>query len=216
VKHIYCISGLGADHRVFSKIKCPGYELHYIKWLIPLKNEFISDYSKRLIHQVHHPEPILIGVSFGGLMCIEIAKHIKTTALILISAIKHEKELPIWMKMAGRVKLNKVVPLHSSRLLEPIENYRLGLETLEEKQMVNDYRKHADQRFVDWAINAVLNWKNKEVPANTFHIHGSTDKIFPLKRIKADCIISGGGHMMVMNRGGEVSGCINNILEQLV
>jgi pimeloyl-ACP methyl ester carboxylesterase len=214
VNHIYCISGLGADQRVFSKIKCEDCEMHYIKWLIPLKNETITDYAKRLSHQVHHQEPILIGLSFGGIMSIEISRHIKTKAIILISTIKKDKELPTWMRLSGKLRLHKVIPLHSFRALAPLENYKLGLETSEERQMVNDYRKHADQGFVNWAINAVLNWKSKDVPPNTFHIHGSRDKIFPIRRLKADHVIKG-GHMMVLNRSEEVSECINSILKRI-
>jgi esterase/lipase len=214
VEHIYCVSGLGADQRAFSKIKCEGCEMHYIKWLIPLNNESISDYSKRLIHQIHHAEPILIGLSFGGIMCIEISRHIKTKALILISTIKKDKELPGWLRLSGQLRLHKIIPLHSFSMLAPLENYKLGLETDEEKHMVNEYRKHADQRFVDWAINALLNWKSKDVPTNTFHIHGSNDRIFPIKRVKADHIIKG-GHMMVLNRSEEVSECINSILRRI-
>jgi pimeloyl-ACP methyl ester carboxylesterase len=211
---IYCISGLGADQRVFSKLDCPGYEVHYIKWLIPLKEESIGDYAKRLIHQIRHPKPILIGVSFGGMMCIEIAKHIKVSGIILISSIKYDAEMPRWMRLSGKFKVNKLFKLRFMKFLEPIENYRLGLETKEERNMVHDYRKNVDRKFLNWSINAVLNWKNKDVPANTFHIHGSKDKIFPIRKIKPDHNIHG-GHMMILNRSKEVNEVVNSILKKI-
>jgi len=205
---------MGADERAFSKIECEGSEMHYIKWLVPLKNESIGDYSKRLTHQIHHPEPILIGLSFGGIMCIEISKHIKTKAIILISTIKQDKELPAWMKLSGKVRLHKILPLHSFRLIEPFENYKLGIETAEERKMVHEFRMTVSQRFVNWAIDAVLNWKSEEIPPNTYHIHGSKDRIFPVRNVKADHVING-GHMMVMNRSKEVSESINAILRKI-
>lgn len=214
MKHIYCISGLGADKRAFSKIDCHGYEVHYIKWLVPLKKESISDYAKRLMHQIHHPEPVLIGLSFGGIMCIEIARHIKTRAVILISSIKQDSELPMWMKLSGKLKVHKIIPLHSTKLIEPFENYKLGIETAEEKKMVHEFRMEVNQRFVNWAIDAVLNWKNHDIPPNTYQIHGKNDRIFPIRKVKADYVING-GHMMVMNRSKEVSDSINSILKKI-
>lgn len=134
MEHIYCISGLGADERVFSKFKFPQYEIHYIKWITPEKNESIESYAKRIIHQIHHDEPILIGLSFGGIMCVEIARHIKIALIIIISSIKLNNEMPLWMQLAGRLKLNRLMPMRSFKLIEPLENFNLGVKTKEEKR----------------------------------------------------------------------------------
>src|SRR6188768_3452252 len=144
MKHIYCISGLGADERVFSKFQFPGHEIHFIKWIKPDKNESIESYAKRLITQIHHDKPILIGLSFGGIMCIEIARQIKTELIIIISSIKSSDEMPLWMRLSGRLKLNRLFPMRSFKLIEPLEDYNLGVRSKEEKQMVNEYRKNID------------------------------------------------------------------------
>lgn len=212
MKHIYCISGLGADERVFQKFEFPGHEIHFIKWNIPLKNETIHSYAKRLTRQIHHQNPILAGLSFGGMMCIEIAKHIETEKVILISTIKSFKEMPVWMRLSGKLRLNKIFPMRSFKLIEPLENYNLGLETKEEVEMVSFYRKNIDRNYSNWSINQILNWKNNWLPQNIFHIHGTKDRIFPIKKIKADHIINTGGHLMIMNRANEVHQCISTIL----
>ncbi len=54
MKHIYCLSGFGADERVFRKMNFPGHELHYIKWITPEKNDTAESYAKKLIQQIHH------------------------------------------------------------------------------------------------------------------------------------------------------------------
>src|SRR5687767_10440822 len=110
MKHIYCISGLGADERVFSKLKIAGFQTHHIKWMIPEKDERVESYAKRLTMQIQHHNPVLIGHSFGGIMCIEIARLIQTEAVILISSIKSETELPLWMRIPGKLKLNRLFP----------------------------------------------------------------------------------------------------------
>jgi surfactin synthase thioesterase subunit len=216
VKHIYCISGLGADERVFASLHLPGYQLHFIKWILPMKNESIESYAKRLTEQVHHSNPVLIGLSFGGIMCIEIAKHIATELIIIISSIKMDGELPLWMRVSGKLKLNRLLPMRSFKIIEPIENYNLGVKTKAEKEMVGDYRKQVDPAYTSWAINAILNWKNEKAPQNLYHIHGDRDRIFSIKKIKPDYTIQNGGHLMVMQQSKEVNECIKAILEKKV
>ena len=213
MKHIYCISGLGADERVFSKFEFPNYQVHFIKWITPVKDEPIESYAKRLSTQIHHEDPVLIGLSFGGIMCIEIARLIKARLIIIISSIKSSDELPLWMQLSGKLKLNRLFPMRSFKLIEPLENYNLGVKTKAEKQMVNDYRKNIDTAYSNWAINAILNWKNKKAPENLYHIHGSKDRIFSLKKIKPDYTIRDGGHLMILNKSDEVNQCINTILQ---
>ena len=212
MKHIYCISGFGSDEKVFSKLTFTGYETHFIKWIIPVKNESISSYAKRLAEQIHHDKPVLIGLSFGGMMCIEIAKILPIQKIILISSIKSFHELPFWMRLSGKLKLDKVLPLKTFKLIEPLQDYNLGIETIDEKELVHLYRRKINQQYSNWAVNTILNWKNEHLPENLFHIHGAKDRIFPLKKVKPDYIVNTGGHLMIMNRHNMVNEYINNIL----
>jgi len=67
---------LGADEKAFSHLKIDGFNLVFIPWLMPDKNEPISKYAKRMAISITDKEPVLIGLSFGGIMCIEIARMI--------------------------------------------------------------------------------------------------------------------------------------------
>ncbi len=212
MRHIYCISGFGADERVFSKLNFKELEFHFLPWFTPIKNETIEGYAKRMSESIMHEEPILLGLSFGGIMSIEIAKQISTSKIILISSIKSFREMPLWMRLTGKLKLDKVVPLKTFKLIEPIENYNLGIENNEELKLVQEYRATISQQYTKWANHQIVNWKNEWIPENLAHIHGGRDHIFPIKNIKADYIIPDGGHFMIMNRAAEV----NNIIERIM
>ena len=212
MKHIYCISGFGADERVFSKLDFGDHPIHFISWLTPLKKESIEQYAKRMGEKIQHDNPILLGLSFGGIMCIEIAKIIKTHKVILISSIKSFREMPLWMRFAGKSKLDKFFPLKSFRIIEPIENYNLGIENGDELKLVREYRRNVGRQYTNWAIHQILHWKNEWLPGDLIHIHGDKDHIFPIKNIKADFIITGGGHFMIMNRTEKVNGIIKELL----
>ena len=212
MKHIYCISGFGADERVFSKLDFGDHSIHFISWLTPVKKESIEEYAKRMSEKIQHENPILTGLSFGGIMSIEIAKIIKTHKIILISSVKSFHEIPLWMRLAGKSKLNKFFPLKSFRIFEPIQNYNLGIENVDELKLVREYRRNIGQQYTDWAIHQILYWKNERQPENLIQIHGGKDHIFPIKNIKADYIIPDGGHFMIMNRSEKVNGIVKRLL----
>lgn len=214
-KIIYCISGLGADEKIFAKLQfTTGYRLKHIPWLKPGKNESIADYATRMRQSIDEELPILLGVSFGGIMAIEIARQIAVKKLILVSSVKSTLEIPAWMRWAGRWKINKMVPIRSYKFTERIDNSRLGVSNEEEKEIARYYRRNADPVYLKWAVNQVLNWKNDWLPEAVLHVHGNRDKIFPVQKISNVAVIQEGTHFMVYNRAGEVSAVINEWLEK--
>lgn len=190
----------------------PGYKLEHVLWLTPGKNEPLEAYAKRMAEQIKEPHPVLMGLSFGGMMCIEIAKLVDAEKVILISSIPSFKQMPLWMRAAGKLKLNKIIPVHAyTRVLEPVQNYHMGVKTKEEIEIVRQYRKNVSRVYLDWAVNAVLNWKNNWQPSKLYHIHGDADRIFPLKKVNPDYIVKGGTHFMIFSRAKEVNDCLSLI-----
>lgn len=210
---IYCISGLGATAKAFSKLKIDGHRLQVIEWLQPLHNETIEAYAARMAAAIKEDNPILLGLSFGGMMCIEMAKHIPVKKIILVSSIKTKYELPFWMKAVAKTGLHKISPLKTnSRLTRPVQNFFLGTHTAEDKEVAIQFRRNADVVYVRWAIDKVLNWQNTLLPTGVIHIHGSADKMFPIKKVSATATIKNGGHFMIMNKAPEVSAAISSYL----
>jgi pimeloyl-ACP methyl ester carboxylesterase len=213
MKTIYCISGLGADERAFSKLTIEGYRLHVIQWLKPFAKETIEQYAARMRETIADENPVLMGLSFGGMICAEIAKQITVEKIILISSVKSLHELPGWMGVVAKLRLNKMVPLkRTSKFSEQIQDFFLGISTPEEKAIVAVSRKKDNREYIYWAVNQVINWKNNWQHQAIFHIHGDKDKIFPVKKVNATYIIKNAGHFMIMNRADEVSGYINQIM----
>jgi hypothetical protein len=48
--------------------------------------------------------------------------------------------------------------------------------------------------------------------SNVIRIHGSKDKLFPLRNTHADYVIEGGEHFMIVQRGEEISLLLNKLL----
>ena len=208
---IYCISGMGADERIFKNLELFNFQLRHIPWMQPKTHEGIQDYANLMSMEITEPAPVLLGVSFGGIIAIEIAKQKQVEKIIIISRVKSKNEMPVWMRTAGSWKLDKMLPLKPFPLINSFLNDRLGVSNEDEKKLVNEYRKKTDPVYLNWAVDQVLNWQNEFIPRNLMHIHGSKDKIFPVKFVDATHVIQYGTHLMIYNRAAEVSKIINDI-----
>jgi pimeloyl-ACP methyl ester carboxylesterase len=163
---------------------------------------------------ITEPEPIIIGLSFGGMLAVELTKLIKVKKLILISSVKTRNEEPWWMRTSGRLKLHQLIKPQTHPLLYPIENYFLGTHTKPEKKLANHFRETVNKEYLKWAIHQIVNWSNVTIPPNCLHIHGNADKLFPIRYVKADYVIDKGSHFMVFNKADEIGRIISAELKQ--
>lgn len=221
IKCIYCLSGLGADHRIFSHLELPGIRLVHLDWLLPqAKTETLDEYAKRLSAFIDEEEPLMMGVSFGGMMSIEIAKHRKVRGIILISSVKSYHELPAWMKFLGKCHAEYLIPktplksIGPLKSLRPIQNYFLGAHAPAEIAIANEFRDNVDPHYLKWSIRQIFNWKNDWCPPTLYHVHGDNDKLFPITNVHPTHIVPGGGHFMVMSHCREVSRILQEICNE--
>lgn len=210
---IYIFSGLGVDQRVFDNIDFGNLDVEFIDWIEPLKNESLDSYAKRIAQNLTVPNPSLIGLSFGGMVAVEISKILQTKKIVLIASAKTKSELPEIYQLAGKLKINKLIPNQLLKKQNFITNWFFGLEIKSEKQLLKRILKDTNPNFLSWAINEILNWKNEVQLNNCLHIHGNKDRIITVKNIKADFVIENGGHFMTVNKAEEIERIIKQICE---
>ena len=214
LKDIYCVSGLGADERVFQKLKFEGYQPIHIKWIEPASGESISDYTQRLTTQIKAERPILIGLSFGGIIAVEIAKHIATEKVILISSTKNQQEVPFYFQIFRWLPIYLLLPAKFMLWLGQLfASWFFSLETIDERKLLKAILFDTNARFVKWAIHQVVTWKNELIPENIYHIHGESDRIFPFQYVHEDFNVKQGGHFMIMNQAEYISNLIQKIVD---
>jgi pimeloyl-ACP methyl ester carboxylesterase len=211
-KYLYIFSGLGADERVFQQLDFSGFSTTFIKWIVPEDNETIEQYATRLIDQITTKNPTLIGLSFGGLIAVEVAKQIHTEKVILIASAKTKNEIPFYFRFAGQLKLHRLLPLRLLKSSNLIKNWFFGTSSMFEKQLLKQILMDTDPTFLWWAIDKVARWTNQTQTKNLFHIHGTSDRILPLSFVKCNTIIKNGGHLMTLNKADE----LNQILRQQI
>jgi len=215
MKNIYYVSGLGADERVFSFLKIKNANETFIKWLDPHKNEKISTYSKRLINQIDtSKQVILVGVSFGGIIAQEIAKHISVEKLIIISSVKSFNEYGFELKLASLTRIHKLMPSFILKWSNKLTaDYYFGVESKQESKLLAAIIDNTDERFMVWAIDKIMKWKKlPQTKYDIIHIQGNKDRIFTNRNIDNVIWIKGGGHFMIVNKANEISDIVNKSL----
>ncbi len=212
--HIYLFSGLGADEDLLRRISLP-FESTFIPWSNNLSSsETIKEYAKRFLPSIEHENPILIGVSFGGIVAIELAKLISVQKVIIISSVKEKVEIPILYKLAGISNIDTLIPTGLFNLNFPLLDYVVGASNKDSRALFHDIINNSDPNFIKWSIVSFIRWNNKEKIANLIHIHGDNDKFIPAKG-KIDYVIKGGGHLMVFDKADEVSKAIAEALKEM-
>lgn len=204
MKTVYLFSGLGADERVFQYLDLSFCKPIFIKWNLPNNNESIESYATRLLEQIQDKNPVLVGVSFGGIMAVEVAKLITTEKVILISSVKTKQEIPFYFRYAGNIKMHKLLPVSLLQYFNFISNLFFGVEDETEKKLLKNIIKDTNLIFLKWAIDKIVHWQNEYIPNNIKHIHGDSDKIFPIKFIKSDITIENGSHFMIVNKSVQI------------
>lgn len=201
---VYMMPGLAASSRIFENITLDEtlFEIIWMDWIMPLPNESLTNYSKRLIAQkIHHANPVLLGVSFGGIIVQEMARQIPVHKVIIVSSVSSEEDFPKRMKLAKATKLYKILP---TRLAKHFGLLAKIAPSKKIKQRIQLYRKYLsvnETAYLDWALDKIINWKSKPISVPLIHIHGTYDAVFPIKYIHSSYIpIRHGTHIMILNR----------------
>lgn len=213
MKKVYFISGLGADKRVFSFLDLSFCEPVFIDWITPETSESLQHYALRLRRSIPEEAPCIIGISFGGMLATEMAKADPLVKAIIIASNKTSDEFPSYLRTGSYFPIYKWTSASLAKNFMLRSAWILGGKSKEAKDLLQQIIMDADILFVRWAIGAILQWKNKEVPANLIHLHGTADKLLPYRYVKADHTIEGGTHVMPLDDHEEVSALLRKLIE---
>ncbi len=210
-KKVYFISGLGADKRIFSLLDLSFCSPVFLDWLTPSKNESLAGYARRLRQEIPESSPSVVGISFGGMLATEMAKADPKIRAVILASNKTSSEFPYYFKIARLLPVYKLAPPPMAKKIAIKYQKILGGLTAEKKKILNEIIQDADLGFVRWAIGAILKWKNKVIPENLVHIHGTADKLLPCKYVEAHFRVEGGTHVMPLDQADEVSALLRQL-----
>jgi hypothetical protein len=209
---IYCISGMGADHRIFKNLSISNYQLCPIPWVPFDKQDTLPVYAQKISHQIPGISPIILGLSYGGMLATEIGKIRDTQKIFLLSSAKTSAQLPWGSSLSFTQKLIDMIPRRVFEKPSFIGPILAGAKNENERVLLRTMMKDTPPGFIRWALKAVTGWNNTAYPPNIVQIHGTADKIIPYSNVHPDHSIKGGTHIMAYNRAAEVSKIIADCL----
>lgn len=210
---VYGIGGLGVDERVFSELSL-NFEITPLNWIDPAPKETIQEYAVRFAEQIDSTKPFaIIGISFGGMIAIELNKILTPEKIVLISSATSKSDIPLIFRIFGRTGLLNLTPDFLMKPPSFLAYYFFGVSEPQFKGVLKQILADTDIDFLRWATNQITKWDNSDRPTNMLRIHGSDDRLLNFNKSERVIVIPNAGHFMVMNRADELSQYLNQELK---
>jgi len=210
------LPGLGTDASLYAVQRIAFPDLIVPDWLPPRRNEALPDYAARMAAAVNPGGPCLVGgLSFGGMIALEMTRHLDARGCVLISSVMSPRELPRWMRWLGPYawllprRTDRIVSLFGTALLKtagPVLPSRL-------RQLCVHFSK-TQGTMLPWACRAATTWQpsTREWPCPVWHLHGDADPIFPHRWTRPDRLVPGGGHLLPLTHPFVVTAFLKEML----
>lgn len=199
---VYFMPGMAASPRIFEFIHLPEeYEIVRLSWMLPKQSESLRSYASRMCERITHQNPVLVGVSFGGILVQEMAKHIDCHKVIIISSVKSNAELSRSMRLMRTTGAHKLFPTQWIESLESLSLFVFGSSIESKVKAYQKYLSERDPAYLDWSIDRIVHWDQEKPHPDVIHVHGDTDTIFPIKNIDTKhnfYSINNGSHAMIL------------------
>lgn len=211
------LPGLAADARLFGPQRAAFEPFEVPPWLPVRKDDSLADYARRMAESFDTTEPfILVGVSLGGMLAQEIARHSNPVCVILVSSCDDGDQVPRyfhWFEALTRPIPDRV--LGTGRVLAPFISRYFSGATAEHAELTAAMVRSTPIEFIRWGAHAIFEWRGAgELSCPVYHIHGDADRLIPPENVTADRIVEGGGHLINVTHPDQVNAFIAECIER--
>lgn len=203
--------GLGVDERLYGPQQNLPVRLDVPRWIEPESmDETLSHYSQRMAAAIP-PRPNLYigGVSLGAMVALEVARHVRATAALLIGGCHSHRQIsPLFRSV---LRLASWMPrgwVHPSLAVAPLA-FKLfeRLPSDQSRLMTTMLRSHSPTQL-QWSAGAILGWSfdPRDTDPPVYAVHGEDDEVIPLKNVRPDQVVPGGRHLISLSHPDQVNG----------
>ena len=209
------LPGLGADARLFDAQRERFANIEVPPWLPNRDGETLADYAARMARTVDSSQPFYLGgVSFGGMVAQEMARHLPAAGVFMIATCRSGRCIAPHLRYFAQ--FSRILPRRTFEVGQCLSSlFVKKFGDLSEDQR-HDFESMLDgvcPDFVRWGIIAITAWPG-DVPLSmpVHHIHGADDQLIPVKNVQPDEIVPGGGHLINVTHADAVNRFIANRL----
>lgn len=208
------LPGLGADARVFSRQQAAFPGLVVPSWPEFQAGDSLPQFASRLVRSVPPGAPLYLGgSSFGGMVALELAALLRPQAVLLIgSCVGPESLAPLAHALRPLASFLPSAMFQPRPWALPLVLPTFGRLTRPQREVFWTMAKATPAPFLKWGVNAILSWKPSRVESPVHHIHGSLDRLIPIKRANPTVVVVGGGHLLPLTHPDEVTAFLSRVL----
>jgi pimeloyl-ACP methyl ester carboxylesterase len=214
VPPLILLPGLGADARMFAAVVERLPHVTTPAWIEPIPGESVAEYARRFAPVIDPGRSFYLGgASFGGVIAQELAAILPNAiACFVIGSACSERAKPLRIRM-----LRPITPFAGAATqIAPILTWLLGRWLRPPTRSVLAQLTDVNPRFVRWGAGAILRWKPSPQVADVriHHIHGDSDRVFPVRLGNPEVIVPGAGHLIAITHPFPVAEFIRERMER--
>jgi len=154
-----------------------------------------------------------VGVSFGGLLALEVGRLRPLARVVLISSLSDSRQLPPLLKLGRATGLYQLVPFGLLPYLPRLAQWFFGARNGREYRLLARILRDTDPAFARWATQQLLHWDSTGVPA-AVRLHGTHDRLLPAGAARIDYPLPGAGHFMIVSHAWDISQILQKMTQQ--
>lgn len=212
--NLVLLPGLGADHRIFESQRRAFPGLRIVERTDPAPRESLSAYAARLVERFSEPGTpyVLGGSSMGGMVALEMARHLRPAALVLIGSASSGREVRGWLRAVERLaRPLPDVAIAAGRSLAPIGAPLFSSASRVNRRLFLEMLADTPTSFLRWASRAVVEWRPASLPDIPIHrLHGTRDTI--IRPAEDATLLAGAGHLVNLSHPGATNAWLRGVL----
>lgn len=216
------LSGLAADASVFAPQTRALPNLSVPDWPVPESCDTLDTYCQKLAEQLPQnrgDQPVVLGgASFGGLVSLHLAAHLKPRAVVLIGSVRGSSELP-WLVRRCRVfkPFVRFIPVRVLKVICIPAASGFARKLAPNFSGIARQFRGSNALVLKWSLSRILDWDaTPEVDCPIYQIHGDRDFVLPARHTTPDRLIRGGGHVISLSHPEQVSGFLRHVIDEVI
>ena len=211
MNEVLLLPGMGADARLFAGLSGSA-SFTVPRWPQPLEGDSLQDFAARLASTVRSSPLIVGGVSFGGMVAVELAAIVRPRAVILIGSCSSPSSLARHLQVLGRAAVCLPDAAFRPRpRISPLLLPKFGELDAAQRQLFWSMASSTSGAFIRWACSAILRWLPCRLTTPVFHLHGARDRLIPIHRVQPTEVVPNGGHLLPLTHPDLVSSFVERV-----
>lgn len=195
-------------------------------WPMHRRGESVADYARRWAAELAPAIPrdrplVLLGVSFGGMIALEMADTLRADAVVLIASGRSSACVaPLYKALERSVAW---IPWGLSRPIAPLIGWahavQMRLRPAHRRLLVRVARE-MDLAKTQWCAYGVTHWpglsaeREAKLPP-VMHIHGDDDPLMPVEKVTPTVMITGARHLLHLSHEAQVNELIRDFIDRV-